>query len=69
MRQAGLRICVDDELRRDFIAACKAEDTTAAQVLRACMRGYVQVHGTGEREFPRSKSDGRHQRRTDAPRI
>ncbi len=41
----GLRIRVDDVLRREFIDVCKAKDTTAAQVLRAYMRTYVEQHG------------------------
>lgn len=38
---AGFRIRVDDELRAEFIAACKKRDRTAAQVLREFMRRYV----------------------------
>jgi hypothetical protein len=45
MSEAGLRIRVDDSLRRDFIGTCKLQDTTAAQVLRAYMRSYVEQHG------------------------
>lgn len=41
MDTAGLRIRVDDDLRRHFIEACRAQDTTASQVLRAFMRKYV----------------------------
>lgn len=41
----GLRIRVDDNLRHEFIEICKARDTTAAQVLRAFMRAYVEEHG------------------------
>ena len=44
--EAGLRIRVDDALRRDFISTCKSQDTTAAQVLRAFMRSYVEQHGS-----------------------
>lgn len=51
MKEVGLRIRVDDVLRREFIRTCKAEDTTAAQVLRACMRSYVEEHG-GEADHP-----------------
>lgn len=43
--EAGLRIRVDDALRRDFIVTCKNQDTTAAQVLRAFMRSYVEQYG------------------------
>lgn len=45
MNEAGLRIRVDGALRRDFIETCKANDTTAAQALRAYMRSYVEEHG------------------------
>ena len=40
----GLRIRVDDALRQNFIEACKSRDTTAAQVLRAFMRAYVEKY-------------------------
>lgn len=50
MAEAGLRIRVDDTLRRDFIATCKANDTTAAQVLRAYMRSYLETHGAEVRQ-------------------
>lgn len=46
----GLRIRVDDSLRRDFIETCKGRDTTAAQVLRGFMRWYVERHGIGVRQ-------------------
>lgn len=46
MSEAGFRIRVDDELRRDFIETCKSEDLTASQVLRAYMRSYIELHGT-----------------------
>lgn len=46
MTETGLRIRVDDTLRRDFIETCKLNDTTAAQVLRACMRTYLEQHGS-----------------------
>ena len=48
--EVGLRIRVDDGLRRDFIATCKMQDTTAAQVLRAFMRGYIEEHGEAVRQ-------------------
>lgn len=46
MAEAGLRIRVDDSLRSVFIATCKARDTTAAQVLRAYMRSFVEEYGS-----------------------
>lgn len=50
MTESGLRIRVDAALRREFLEACKAKDTTAAQVLRAFMRAYVEQHGAGVRQ-------------------
>lgn len=43
--EAGLRIRVDEQLRRDFVATCHTRDTTASQVLRAYMRSYVAEYG------------------------
>jgi hypothetical protein len=43
-KDAGLRIRVDSELRAHFMAACHAQDITAAQVLRAFMRAFVTAH-------------------------
>jgi hypothetical protein len=43
--EVGLRIRVTEALRRDFVQTCKSRDTTAAQVLRAFMRSYVDEHG------------------------
>lgn len=68
--EAGLRIRVDDALRRDFISTCKSQDTTAAQVLRAFMRSYLEQYGekVGQGQLfepsvrPTTDSDvGRHQ--------
>ncbi|RYD90665.1 MAG: hypothetical protein EOP50_15600 [Sphingobacteriales bacterium] len=46
----GLRIRVDDALREDFLRTCKAQDFTAAQVLRGFMRNYVEQHGDKVRQ-------------------
>jgi len=52
MKDAGLRIRVQRELRDQFLEACRAQDKPAAQVLREFMRAYVQTHsaeaGQGE---------------------
>lgn len=44
MKDVGLRIRVQRELREQFVAACKAEDKPAAQVLREFMRSFVEAH-------------------------
>lgn len=41
MKDAGLRIRVQRELRESFIEACKAQDKPAAQVLREFMREFI----------------------------
>lgn len=41
MKDAGLRIRVQRELREQFLDACRADDKPAAQVLREFMRDYV----------------------------
>lgn len=40
----GLRIRIDDDLRSEFIQTCRGNDQTAAQVLRAFMRQYVETN-------------------------
>jgi hypothetical protein len=42
MKESGLRIRVENDLREAFLSTCKREDLTAAQVLRAFMRSYVE---------------------------
>jgi hypothetical protein len=44
MKDAGMRIRVEQELREDFISACQTQHTPAAQVLRQFMRGYVEQY-------------------------
>lgn len=46
MKDSGFRIRVQRDLREQFLAACKAQDKPAAQVLREFMRDYVEVHPT-----------------------
>lgn len=41
MKDVGLRIRIDRDLREQFLQACQAEDKPAAQVLREFMRAYV----------------------------
>jgi len=42
MKDVGLRIRVQRELREQFLEACKAQDKPAAQVLREFMRTFVE---------------------------
>ena len=47
MKDAGLHIRVQRELRDQFLEACRAEDKPAAQVLREFMRHYVAHCSSG----------------------
>lgn len=44
MKDVGLRIRVQRELREQFVEVCRAQDKPAAQVIREFMREYVQNH-------------------------
>ena len=46
MKDVGLRIRVERELRAAFVKACRAEGKTAAQVLREYMRRYANYDDT-----------------------
>ena len=44
MKDAGLRIRVQRDLRDRFVHVCQAQDKPASQVLREFMRTYVDEH-------------------------
>jgi hypothetical protein len=44
MKDVGLRIRVQRDLREAFLEVCRAQDKPAAQVLREFMREYVEQH-------------------------
>lgn len=44
MKEAGMRIRVEPELRQEFVELCRKHDITAAQVLREYMRDFVRSH-------------------------
>ena len=46
MKDAGMRIRVEQDLREEFIAVSQTQHTPAAQVLRQFMRGYVEQFKT-----------------------
>jgi hypothetical protein len=52
MKDAGIRIRVQKELREQFLAVCKAQDKPAAQVLREFMRTYVSANSVGTDAIP-----------------
>ena len=44
MKDAGLRIRLDRNLRERFLEVCRAQDKPAAQVIREFMRAYIETH-------------------------
>jgi len=48
MKDVGLRIRVQRDLREAFLEVCRAQDKPAAQVLREFMREYVAEHNSVE---------------------
>lgn len=55
MKDSGLRIRVERELREKFLEICRQQDRPAAQVLREFMRDYVRDHGPKENEKKQNK--------------
>lgn len=48
MKDAGIRIRVEKELRAAFVEACQAENRQASDVLRDFMQTYVARHQGGQ---------------------
>ena len=46
MKDSGLRIRVERELREKFLEICRQQDKPAAQVIREFMREYIGEHET-----------------------
>jgi hypothetical protein len=46
MKDVGMRIRVEPELREEFVDICKQKDVPAAQVIRTFMREYIQTNTT-----------------------
>lgn len=47
-KESSFTIRVDQNLKDQFVATCKSQDTTAAQVLRGIMRDYIARHGQAD---------------------
>jgi len=47
-KDVGLRIRVEKELRQSFVAACKAQNKQASDVLRAFMRTFANQNPDGK---------------------
>ena len=58
MKDSGLRIRVERELRQRFLDTCRRKDRPAAQVLREFMRKYVSEHEDDDAAQTQSKKRG-----------
>jgi hypothetical protein len=48
MKDAGIRIRVEKDLREAFVAVCQEKDRRASDVLREFMHAYVERHQKGQ---------------------
>lgn len=55
MKDSGMRIRVEQQLREDFLEACKNEDVPAAQVIRQFMKKYIEKAAKPSGEIVQSK--------------
>lgn len=53
MKDSGLRIRVERELREKFLALCREQDKPAAQVIREFMRRYIAESSPSNDPKPR----------------
>ncbi|WP_281404912.1 hypothetical protein [Mesorhizobium sp. GR13] len=44
MKDSGLRIRIERDLREKFLAVCREQDRPAAQVIREFMKSYISTH-------------------------
>jgi hypothetical protein len=61
IKDAGLRLRVERELRQEFVATCRAEGRAAAEVLRDYMREYVARSQAGQQQLFEGHGKGRRQ--------
>ena len=56
MKEAGMRIRVEPELREEFTEACKRQHVPAAQVLRDYMREFVKAQPKVRKPKPKPET-------------
>jgi hypothetical protein len=56
IKDAGMRLRVERDLRRKFVRACRGEGAPASHVLREFMKEYISRRESGQQElFARAK--------------
>lgn len=48
IKDSGMRIRVERELREAFVQACQAQGLVASEVLREFMQGFATKHAVGQ---------------------
>lgn len=56
MKDSGLRIRIERDLRERFLEICREQDRPAAQVIREFMRGYISQHEADNRNDKNKKA-------------
>ena len=51
MKDAGMRIRIEPELREEFVELCRKNDVPAAQVLRAFMRDFIKTNSSKTKQL------------------
>jgi len=59
MKDSGLRVRVERDLRERFLEICRQQDRPAAQVIREFMREYISDHETDGSETKSGKENKR----------
>jgi hypothetical protein len=57
VKEAGIRIRVEGALRTAFVAACRAENRRASDVLREFMEGFIARHQRGQGDLFAARRD------------
>lgn len=68
MKDSGLRVRIEKDLRDEFVETCRVQGLTAASVLRDFMRDYVQRASGGRQGSLLAIEPPRH-RRADKSRA
>ena len=58
MKNSGLRIRIERDLRERFLEICREQDRPAAQVIREFMRAYIIQHELDNRNDKNKKASG-----------
>lgn len=57
IKDSGMRIRVERELREAFVQACQAQGLVASEVLREFMQGFAAKHAGGQAALFRAASE------------